>query len=550
MPVLRFKVDRLLDLTGLTLGELEELLFRLKCETEETPEGDILEVEINPDRPDMYIGEGLARAILGLAGKRKGWRRPRIDPASITLYNEAPARRPFIAAAVVYNINVDEVYLEELIQFQEKLHDTIGRRRKKVAIGFHDLDKLPSTTIYYRDVPLDEARFTPLYGEKPLTGAEVLESTDQGRTYGSLALYDGKHPFLYSGDTIIAMPPVINSDLTKVEPGTKHLFIDVTGTDKQAVEKTLDIIVGGLTERPNAYAARVRIVEGGAHYETPAYKAKEASLDPDYANSVLGTSLQPGEIAGYLEAMGHNARPAGQVILVETPPYRVDVLGPIDLVEDIAIAVGYENLGYNRPVVVDPGRLQPSTRLARALRDLAIGFGFTETMQLTLTSPRILDALGIEARVEVLNPVQYEYSVLRPRLLPSLLNTLQANQHARKPVKIFEIGHVVLPGDPPVDRLRLGLAIMDVEAGYEDIQAVVYSILRILEAPFHVEPAREPGLIQGRTARILVDGSPAGYMGEVDPQVLESLGIEYPVAVAELDIEVLAEWRSRTRGRR
>jgi len=550
MPVLKFKVDRLLDLTGLTLGELEELLFRLKCEAEETPEGDMLEVEINPDRPDMYIGEGLARAVLGLAGKRRGWRKPRIDPARLTLYNEKPARRPFIAAAVVYNVNVDEDYFEELIQFQEKLHDTIGRKRKKVAIGFHDLDKLPSGTLYYRDVPIGEARFTPLYGEKPLTGAEILESTDQGKAYGSLALHDGEHPFLYSGETIIAMPPVINSDLTKVQPGTKHLFIDVTGTDRQAVVKTLDIIIGGLAERPNAYVAKVRIVEDNVVYETPVYKAKETSLDPDYVNSVLGTSLQPKEIASYLEAMGHNARPAGQVIQVETPPFRVDILGPIDLVEDIAIAVGYENLGYNRPAVIDPGRLLPSTRLARALRDLVVGFGFTETMQLTLTSPRLLDALGIESRVEVLNPVQYEYSVLRPRLLPSLLNTLQANQHARKPVKIFEIGHVVLPGDPPVDRLRLGLAIMDVEVGYEDIQAVVYSTLRILEAPFRVEPAREPALIQGRTARILVNGVPAGYMGEVDPQVLERLGIEYPVAVAELDVEVLAEWRSKTGGRR
>jgi len=549
MPVLKFRIDRLLNLTGLTLGELEELLFRLKCEAEETPEGDMLEVEINPDRPDMYIGEGLARAVLGLAGKRKGWSRPRIDPPSLTLYNERPARRPYIAAAVIYNVNVDEDYFEELIQFQEKLHDTIGRRRKKVAIGFHDLDKLPSNTLYYRDAPISETRFTPLYGDRPLTGAEVLEGTDQGRAYGALALHGNEHPFLYSGETVIAMPPVINSDLTKVEPGTRHLFIDVTGTDKLAVEKTLDIIVGGLTERPNAYAAKVRIVEDGGSYETPHYGAKESSLDPDYANSVLGTSLQPGEIAGHLEAMGHNARPAGQFIQVESPPYRVDILGPIDLVEDIAIAIGYENLGYNRPAVVDPGRLLPSTRLARALRDLAIGFGFTETMQLTLTSPRLLDTLGIKDRVEVLNPVQYEYSVLRPRLLPSLLNTLQANQHARKPVKIFEIGHVVLPGDPPVDRLRLGLAIMDVEAGYEDVQAVVYSILRILEAPFKVEPAWEPGLIQGRTARILVDGVPAGYMGEVDPQVLERLGIEYPVAVAELDVEVLAEWRSRTRGR-
>jgi len=550
MPVLKFRVERLEELTGLPIGVIEDLLFRLKCETEESPDGEILEVEINPDRPDMYIGEGLARAVLGLAGKRKGWRDLSFEESGLKLVNMSPPSRPHIVAAIVYNVNVDEAYLEELIQFQEKLHDTIGRRRRKVAIGFHDLEKLPSTTLYYREEPVDKASFTPLHGTRPMTAARILEETDQGVAYGKISLSNGKHPFLYSGDEIIAMPPVINSNLTRIEPGTRHLFIDVTGTDRKTVEKTLDIIVGNLAEREGARPARVTVVEGHVSRATPSYTPTITRLSADYVNRVLGTNLNVDEIASLLSRTGHNSDLGeGDVLDVASPPYRVDILGPIDLVEDVAIALGYEELGYNRPVVIDPGRLMDKTLLARTLRDLAIGFGFTEIMQLTLTSPRLLDALGIRERVEVLNPVQYEYSVLRPSIAPSLLSTLQANQHARKPVKIFEIGSIVLPGDPPVDRLAMGLAIMDVEVGYEDIQAVVYSLLRILDLRFTVEPGDKEFLLPGRRARIIVEGEPAGFIGEVSPEVLERLAIEYPVALAELDVEVLAKWKSRMQGR-
>jgi len=221
----------------------------------------------------------------------------------------------------------------------------------------------------------------------------------------------------------------------------------------------------------------------------------------------------------------------------------------VDLAEDAAIALGYENIGWDKPTVREPGRLLWETALSRVLRDLAVGLGFTEVLQLTLTSPTLLDALGYDSRVEVLNPVQREYSVLRPSIIPSLLSVLAQNQHKRKPVKVFEIGSVVEPGEPPRDRLAMGLAILDREVGYEDVQAAVYAILRILGVDFQVREAEAPALIKGRTAEVVVEGRRAGLMGEVEPRALEALGLEYPVAVAELDLEVLAEWSSRTIGR-
>jgi len=546
VPVLRFNVARIEKLTGLPLGVVEELLFRLKCEVEEVE--DKIEVEINPDRPDMYVGEGLARAVLGLAGKRLGWTPPHMEPPRIRLENRSPPQRPYIAAAVVRNVNVDEEYLEELIQFQEKLHDTLGRRRRKAAIGFHDLAKLPSTRLRYESLPLASVAFKPLGSERVMTAEEVLASTEQGAKYGNISMASGEHPFLLAGDEVIAMPPVINAEVTRVEPGTRDLFIDVTGTDEGTVLKVLNVIVGGLSERPGATVEKVLVIEPRGQRETPEYEPTRWTLEPDRVSGLLGVGLEAGDLARLLQMMGHNASPSEALVNVEAPPYRVDLISWVDFAEDAAIALGYENIGWEKPIVREPGRLLWETVVSRVLRDLAVGLGFTEVLQLTLTSPTLLDALGYSGRVEVLNPVQKEYSVLRPSMLPSLLTVLVNNQHKRKPIKVFEIGSVVEPGKPPRDRVSMGLAILDREVGYEDVQAAVYAILRILGVDFQVREAEAPALVKGRTAEVLVEGRRAGLIGEVDPAALEALGLEYPVAVAEIDVEVLAEWSSKTLG--
>lgn len=349
MPVIRVRKERLEDLTGLGLGELEELLFRLKCEVEQPEEG-VLEVEVNPDRPDMFIGEGIARAVKGIAGLEEGWRPPEVVEAPVLLRVERVPQRPYIGAAVVYGVSVDELFLEELIQFQEKLHDSLGRRRAKIAIGFHDLAKLPSNIVEYKLLPID-TRMKPLgYGGSEMSFREFLLVDEKGNLYGGLAAKDDSHPFLLSGGEVIAAPPVINSEITRVEPGTRDLFIDVTGTSAELVAKTLDIIVTSLAERRGARVGMVRL-EGSstAWGSTPLLSEAKRTLDPRSVSKLLGVKVSPEDAALHLRRMRHNATPKGGVVEVRVPPFRADILGEVDLAEDIAISIGYEALGRRWP---------------------------------------------------------------------------------------------------------------------------------------------------------------------------------------------------------
>ena len=257
MPMLRFKVERLNELLGVGLEELSEILFKLKCESSMS-EG-YLEVEVNSDRPDMFMGEGLARAVKGIIGVEVGWRKPHVVDSGFKIIVEDVPTRPYIVAAVVYNVNIDNDYfLEELIQFQEKLHEGLGRRRRKAAIGLHDADKIPGKMLRYAMAPVD-ITFKPLGYAKSVRAREVLERDKKGLEYGWISRLGDLHPFIFSNGEIITMPPVLNSDITRLEVGTRNLFIDVTSTDLRIAEATLNIIVSNLVERPGAYVGLVEI---------------------------------------------------------------------------------------------------------------------------------------------------------------------------------------------------------------------------------------------------------------------------------------------------
>ncbi|MGC9112650.1 phenylalanine--tRNA ligase subunit beta [Acidilobus sp.] len=545
MVTLRFRPERLVETTGIDLDIVEEALFRLKCETELND--NYLSVEINPDRPDMFISEGIARAVRGIESIELGWTPldGRLRDSGLELVNEMPGTRPYIAAAVVYNVNVDsESFLEELVQFQEKLHDTVGRRRRKVAIGFHDLSKVKSKRLRYGMLPL-KSSMVPLGRSEPMPIAEVLRSTEQGVKYGNISLAEGLHPaFTDDSGAVLSLPPVINSELTRVEVGTRDLLIDVTGTDLASVLKVLDIITLNLAERRGTYIGLVRIVpRTGEPLNAPVLKSRELSLDINYVNRVLGTDLTVDEVVLSLLKMRHIASPENDHVKVMAPPFRYDIISEIDLVEDVAMALGYDSpkLSPSKYMNNARGSLLDHTLLSRAARDIMTGLGFTEVMSYILTSSSLLRLFDmISDAVELKNPVQEELDVLRPSLIPQLLQLMFFNVSKTKPVNIFEIGKTVKKiGSEVVEDLKLAAATMDDTVSYEDVQAVAYAFIRSFGLKPSAKPLTASWLLAGRSASLLANGHEIGVIGEISPVVLDKLNVTYPVAVFELSLTEL-----------
>lgn len=546
MPVIRVYKHRLEKLLGrsLSLKELEELLFNLKCEMSVLEEG-ILEIELNSDRPDMLMTEGIARALKGILEIETGMPRYHVFDTDIKVYVEPPPTRPYIAVATVHDLNIDPEMLEELIQFQEKLHATYGRKRRRIAIGLHDLDKLPSKTLYYKEVDVDETSFIPLNEYREYTAREVLEKLKQGIEYGHISLREKKyHPMLYAGDKVIAMPPVINADITRIEPGTRSLLIDVTGTSLDAVEEVIDTITTTLAEA-GGRIGRVQVIYPKSTTYYPKLRMEEIILEASYVNRVLGLNLSLEEIKYHLERMRYSVRieePDKARVII--PPFRVDILHQIDLVEDIAMSIGYNNIEPEPIEPTQPKPLSAKYRFINTLRELLAGLGFQELHLYMLTSSKDIKELGLEERhVVIANPITEELDIVRSTMINQILRTLKINQHVDMPVKVYSVGDIVLVDKEQetrtIEKTVLTVAYMAGKAGFEDLQAPLFSVFRIMGLDIRTVKGEHTLTIDGRTAKVVINDEERGFLGEVKPEILEKLDIKYPVILGEIDITEL-----------
>ena len=553
MPVTTIKKKRLIKLLGKDIGdeELVELLSNIKVEAEILDEEN-MQIEVTPDRLDLLISEGIARELKGVLGLEKGFPKYKTRKTNIKLIVDGEVKfiKPYIAVAAIYGYYVDKCTLEELLQFQEKLNISMGRDRRKIAIGFYDLDKLNSNIILYRAEEPAKIKYIPLGYDRELTADEILELTDKGRKYAHLVRCFSKYPHLVTdkGQTL-SMPPILNSEDTKVEEGTRNLFIDITGTDKYTVEKTLDLIATTLAENAE-YIGLISIVDGNEVYCTPKLEPIITEVGLEYIRNNLGMqNLTQENIISLLESLRHKVEiVSDQVLKVISPPYRYDILHPIDIVEDVAIAIGYENLKPEVPRIFTIGKELKKTKYLRKLREIMIGLGFQEILTFTLSSSSMLEGmLELERtkHVEILNPISPLYDTIRTSIIPNIIMFLKANQHEDHPVRVFEVGDtVVVVKGKPQTRTKLAAGVLSYKVGFEDIQAVLYSLADNLGLNVKLEEVKTALklFIKGRTAKIIVEGEERGIIGELNPRfLLEEIGIEYPIALFEVDVTDLWE---------
>ncbi len=504
MPTINLNKWVLQSLTKLNEQELQDFLFRLKSEVSPINQDDY-SIEVNADRLDMLSLGGIVRAIKGISDQEIGEPKYKTSETDYVLEVDRVPSRPYALACVIKNAKLSpEFYLKELIQFQEKLHDTIGRRRKKVAIGIHDLKKVEGKIIKYTLVPLSTT-FVPLNQQTEMTVGQTLKETQQGKAYGGISVFNGQSPAIMDEKGILSLPPVINSDRTKISVETDSLLIDVTGTNFDSVVQTMDLIATGMAE----LGAEIGIVKikGMDSEFSPLMKHTEVIANLNDIMNRLGISINGDDVIKLLRRMRMEAELQDDKIKVTVPPYRVDIMNYTDIAEDIAMAYGYDNFQLNSAITRGQGSLSENSLLYRKLRSLLIGAGYTEVYTLILTKSGNQRGDFVQIR----NPISVEYDSVRNSLVWSALAFLSNNQHSRFPIKIFEIGDVVIKDDKS-DTLhsnepRLVVAMMDSRVSYEMIQAPLHEVLFNLTGitPSYIKSENEL-LIKGRSAEISLKG--------------------------------------------
>ncbi len=503
-------------------------------------EGDVCEVETYPNRPDLLSVEGLARAYRGFFDIKRGRVDYSVEDGDLELEVDQSVEdvRPFIGGAVVRDLDLSEKKINGLIQLQEKLHETMGRKRDKLAIGLHDLSSVDAPFTYRAAKP-ESVSFNPLDKEAEMNLNEILENHEKGEEYAWILEEEEKYPVIEDANgNILSFPPIINNRLTEVDPNTSEVFIDVTGKDRDAVMKALNILATALAER----GGKLESVEVDGE-KLPDLTPEEASLDPNYFADVSGLELDEVEIVKRLEMMNYDAEEDGESIAVKVPSYRIDVMHQYDLIEDIIIAHRYTNIDPELPEVDQIGKQQEIEDTVSVVRDIMTGAGALEALTYVHNSRENLsDRMEKEDEdfVKVGNPLSEEYSALRNMLTPSLLEVLGKNKHRGYPQKFFEAGNVAVLDDSATgasNRKKLGYVESGPDVGFTDARKILQIVERDLGIKVEVEEDEIPFFREGRSGEILVEGKIVGFLGEFSEDIRENWNLDRRTAGFELDLK-------------
>ncbi|TVY83623.1 Phenylalanine--tRNA ligase beta subunit [Lachnellula suecica] len=552
-----------------------------------------LKIEIPANRYDMLCFEGIALMLNIFREKTPLPNYRLVTPKSgkletITVHPDTMKVRPYVSGAILRNIKFTQENYDSFISLQDKLHQNLARNRTLVAIGTHDLDTIKGP-FTYEALPPKDIKFKPLNQTKEMTGEEMMTFYEKDKHLGKFLNIIRDKPvypvILDSKRTVCSMPPIINSDHSKITLDTRNVFIDITATDRTKLEIVNNIIVAMFSQ----YCAEPFTIEpveviskhNSESRQVPDISPRKATAEVDYINACCGLTETPERICSLLTKMCYSATPSNtdaNIINVSVPPTRADVLHQCDIMEDVAIAYGFNNLPRTAPskasTIAQPLMVN---KLGDIVRMEAAMAGWSEVMPLILCSHDENFAWlnrkddGSTA-VRLANPKTAEYQIVRTSLLPGMLKTIRENKKHSVPIKVFEVSDVAFKEESLERKSRnerhFAAAFYSKTSGFEVVHGLLDRVLLMLKTAFltheeglkgdeklefkgdaegkgdgyWIEEIDEPTFFQGHAAAIWLrlGGKQAriGEFGILHPSVLEKFELRYPVSTLEINLEV------------
>lgn len=567
----------------------------------------IYKVDVPANRYDLLCLEGLVR---GLKVYKKIMTAPLyelsqpkpVNNMKITVHAACAQIRPYVVAAVLRGVTFDKDRYESFIELQDKLHMNICRRRTLVAIGTHDLSTLEAP-FTYEALPPKDIVFRPLGQEEEMDANkmfDVLKEHQQLKAYLPIIKDSPVYPVIYdSKRRVLSQPPIINGEHSKIKLSTKDVLIECTATDLTKANITLNTMLamfGEYCEVPfktepvevvyaDDYPAN-SFTKGGDKIIYPQLQPRQMTADIGRMRKNLSLEqLSSEEVRDLIRQMSVpcevDAKDPNN-LLVQVPITRSDIMHECDLVEDVAIAFGYNNLCTVIPQTRGNVAEQPTKHLTDLIRISVANAGWTEAYNWALiTRKENFDQLRRKAMTEelwkpVARPYEYcpsappvslgnaktrDFEIVRTTLLGGILKCLASNKHLPMPIKIFECSDVVLQ-DPTMEvgakNIRRICAINAGQtADFSKLHGLLDQIMYQLKCepaheavqgskkrPFRLVPSEDPAFFPGRQASIIVEETNIGVIGELHPEVLSSKGFDINMACSafEFNLEPFVEW--------
>ncbi|MCK5563110.1 phenylalanine--tRNA ligase subunit beta, partial [Candidatus Bathyarchaeota archaeon] len=328
--------------------------------------------------------------------------------------------RPYIGCAVVKGIKFTDMMIRGVMRLQDKLDQTYGRNRRRTSIGLYDFELISPPLRYGVALP-EQVSFVPLDFAEKMSLNEILEKHPKGIEYGHIVRSHAVLPLLSdSKDNVLSFPPIINSnDLGRITENTRNVLIEVTGTSNEAVLNSLNMMVTSLADRGGKiFTAKVNYPYTELkNAVTPQLETKTMRIDLADMNRLFGFKITLKEATILLGKAGYGiGKTRKNSITVKIPCYRIDIMHPVDIAEDIAIAYGYNKIKPRWQRLPTTGSTSSQTQFCNLAREIMVGLGFQETLTFTMTSPETLQTKMNKKRekvVEIANPRMVTLTCLR-----------------------------------------------------------------------------------------------------------------------------------------
>ena len=539
MPVVELSYTRLQKLVGkVTKKQISDSLPFLGLDIE-SENKDLIRIEYSPNRPDYSTDFGISLGLQGLLGIKTGAVKLNIKKStkySISAKSGISKVRPFVTGIVAKNGKIDDQTIKQLMTMQEDLHFGIGRKRKKSSIGIHDLDKITFPLVY--TTTNRNHKFIPLNSEKEISISEILTNTEVGKNYGPLLGQSSQVPLILDANQkTVSLPPIINAAVTTVTTRTKNLFVEVTGINKEDAEDMLSV-VATILQSAGFTLESVKI--SGAKNSSPKLEEKKMIVNSSLINQTLGLNLSTSKIISSLKKSRLNASSKGTNIICTIPAFRFDIFGPMDLVEEVALGYGIQNLKPSLSPSQTIGNTNPVSLQLKLLDQTMIGLGYLEALNSSLTSKRVLyDMTNRDTSkiISVLDSKSLEHTILRDSILPGLLENLSRNIHESYPQKMFETGTVFFIDNPISEKFSFSGISAHKDANFTEIKSILQSALKTgFGIKIETKTATNPTFEIGHCATIILNGKSVGVMGKIHSTIIENYKIRVPVMGFEISL--------------
>ncbi|EGR27777.1 phenylalanyl-tRNA synthetase beta chain, putative [Ichthyophthirius multifiliis] len=585
MPTVTVNIDNFNKKLGknLDFNDLENLCFDFGIEVEKrevtkknkkTNQDEVtLEYafEVGANRPDLLSVETLSLALGTFIGTRK---MPKYtiknvkNREKIIVKENCKKIREFVVGCVLRNVTFDQYTYDSFIDFQDKLHHNLCRRRRLASMGTHDLDTIKGPFIYDAKTP-KSISFVPLDKTEEMDGEKLMEFYDKDihlKEFLPIIRDSDVYPvFLDHNNVVMSLPPIINSDHSKIKLTTKNVFVEITATDYTRAVASLNCIVAAFSQ----YCAEpFTIEEVEIFYEaenrtdiTPKIENLYFETSIEYINCVGSLNLNAQQACELLNKMCLNSQPiqnSGK-IKVEVPITRSDILQECDIVEDVCIAFGYNNIDCKLPKTPTVGKQLFLNKMSDLVREEMASAGYKEGLNFVLVSDEDLTSKLLKKNdgqmVIIDNPKVKEFNVGRTTLIPGCLKWLCNNRQNKIPIKMFEVGDVVLQDKTQEtgtrNERRMCALYTNLQSQIEIIHGLVDYIMMKLNVKllcpensnfkrlYKLIPANEDSYFRDKQAYILFNDVKIGILGVLHPLVLQNYQWKYPVSVVEINLEPL-----------